>query len=130
MHDEYLKQCNEDINLSRAMLLFCPVLVSYISLVWFVESLCSVHTLQREMVHTVGHAIRAPSSLLLSLSLSLFYPLSVFFAVTIFSFCLPPCTRCPFAPYFLGSVYNKGEQRRRKQIRCSLCKTAEGEDVC
>lgn len=85
MHDEYLEQRNEHINLtshSCHVSLFCLVLVLYISLVWFLASLCSVHMLQRETVHTVGHAIRVPSSLLLPLSLSLFYPLSVFFSLT------------------------------------------------
>lgn len=48
----------------------------------------------------------------------------------LFLFLLPSMHPLPlFLPYFLGSVYNKGKQQRRKQIRCSLCKTAEGEDV-
>lgn len=54
MHDEYLKQSNEHFNLTLAMFLFCLVLGSCISVVWFLASLCSVPLHQRETVHTVA----------------------------------------------------------------------------
>lgn len=60
---------------------------------------------------------------------SLFYPLSVFFAVTIFFFALRYVPAALSRHIFFGTAHNKGEKRKRKQIRCSLCKTAEGEDV-
>lgn len=129
MHDEYLKQCNEHINLTCAWFLFCLVLVSYILLVWFVASLCSVHVLQRETVHTVGHAIRAPSSLLPPLSLSLFDPLSVFFLVTISLFALlhgPTALSCHiFLDRFTIKANSKEESRLdapfTRQLRGRMC---------
>lgn len=125
MHDEYLKH----INLARTMFHFCLVLVSYISLVWFLASLCSVHMLQRVSVHTAGHAIRALPSLLVSLALSLFYPLSVFFSVTSSLFPLlhaPAALSCHiFLDRFTIKANSKEESRLdapfARQLRGRMC---------